>query len=141
MKYPTKSENTIHRISEEKSDKAYFTQTPRLIWALSRDPYDYILWNVVKDVAGEEGECYLSTRTLAKMGMMSVGKVVDCRDYLISAGLLMWEMKTPRGCTQEVMHLKIVDIWQQSIEWSKEHKSISDRLQFKEELIAKIKDR
>lgn len=124
---------TKYIVSEERPDRSYFTQTPRLVWALCRSPYDYILWNVVKDVAGEYGECYLSTRNLAKMCMMSVGKVVDCRDYLISIGLLEWEMKPPHEYnTQDVMHLRIKDIWEENVKWSKKYSTISDRLKFKD---------
>ena len=42
-------------IIDESGDRKYYVVTPQLVWALSRDPYDYTLWGVVKMIAGEEG--------------------------------------------------------------------------------------
>lgn len=123
-----------NKLKDTSNDREYYTITPRLVWALSRDPYDYTLWGVIKDIAGEDGECYISTPELAKLAMMSVGKVQDCRKYLISAGLIEGKIERDSGYTQSVWHLRVSDIWAESVAWAKSHKSIKSRLEFKEEL-------
>lgn len=86
-------------ITDNSEDGKYFTITPRLVWVLSRDPYDYTLWGVIKDIAGKKGECYLSTPDLATLAMMSEGKVSTSRAYLIEKGLLKGQIKRDPGQT------------------------------------------
>ena len=43
-------------VSDESQDQKYFTITPRLVWALARNPFDYTLWSVIKGIAGDSGE-------------------------------------------------------------------------------------
>ncbi len=74
-------------ISDTSSDRKYFTVTPQLVWALSRTPDDKVLWDVIKGVAGDKGECILSREDLASLAMMSTGQVSRCSKYLMSAGL------------------------------------------------------
>ena len=107
------------RITEDRVEAKYFTITPRLVWALSRDTYDLGLWFVIKDVAGETGECYLSRSELAEMSMMSEGKVTDCRDYLIDQGLLEGEVSKDPGYPNSVWHLHVPDFMSRSIRWSR----------------------
>ena len=106
----------------------YFITTPHLVWFLSRTPQDYTLWGVIKMVAGESGECFLSTADLAKAAMMSTGKVSDSRQYLIKSGLLAGELKRDLGYHNPVWHLSIPDIWEENIVWRKRNKSLLDRI-------------
>ena len=107
-------------IIDESGDRKYYVVTPQLVWALSRDPYDYTLWGVVKMIAGEEGECWVNTENLASLAMMSAGKVSQCRRYLIEVGLLRGARKKSEGSGQWVWHLRIPDLWQQNLEWRQE---------------------
>jgi hypothetical protein len=120
-----------NEVTNKGKDQVYFTVSPRLVWALSRDPYDYTLWGVIKDVAGEEGKCYLSTPQLATLAMMSEGKVQDCRAYLIQAGLLRGELRRDPGYPQPVWHMAIPDIWAKSFKWAEEHSSMQERIDYK----------
>lgn len=97
-----------------KSKRRFFVMTPQLVWALSRNPYDFMLWNVVKMAAWDTGECILSTRDLATLSMMSVGKVQDCRAYLLRMGLLEGEFRRDPGYPQPVYHLRVPDLWQRN---------------------------
>ena len=72
-----------NRVTDESNDRMYFIIKPRIIKAFSRNPYDLALWDTVKDVAGEGGECYLSTDDLAALSGMSSGKASDSRKYWI----------------------------------------------------------
>jgi hypothetical protein len=94
--------STEIKITDNSADKKYFVITPQLVWALSRDPYDYTLWNTVKMIAGDEGECYLHTADLAALSMMSVGKASNCRQYLLDAGLLNGTIRQDPGYPQPV---------------------------------------
>jgi len=121
------------RIRDESKDKAYFTITPRLVWALSRDPYDYILWDVIKTIAGDAGECYISTENLAVLAMMSMGKASACRKHLIEAGLLQGEVRKDPGYPQPVWHLTIPDLWPRNLELSERLVTIRSRVEYKQE--------
>ena len=120
------------KLKDKSGDRRYFIITPQLVWALSRTPYDYVLWDVVKMIAGEDGECMLATEDLAALAMMSVGKLVDCRKYLLKRGLLEGEIRRDPGYPQPVWHLRIPDLWQDNIAWRNElGHSLKDRIRYK----------
>lgn len=123
-----------NKIRNDSKDWRYFVIAPRLVWALSRNPFDYTLWCVVKDVAGDSGECYLSTPELADLAMMSTGQVSKSRSYWISIGILAGELKRDKGYPQAVWHLTVPDIWAQNIAWAQKYVSISERIEFKKSL-------
>jgi len=64
---------------------------------MSRTPYDKVLWDVIKGVAGDDGECILSREDLAALAMMSTGQVSRCSKYLMSVGLLYGKFKRDPG--------------------------------------------
>lgn len=124
---------TTNKVSDESKDKAYFTITPQLVWALSKDPYDFTLWNVIKMIAGDSGECYLSTEDLATLAMMSAGKVSQCRKRLIKHGLLEGEIRRDPGYPQPVWHLSIPDLWERNLEWRQDiGDDLKKRIEFKD---------
>ena len=100
----------MNRLEAQDGDRKYFTLVPRLVWALSRTPHDYMLWSTIKMIAGEDGECYLSTKDLATLSMMSAGKASSCRTYLLDKGLLNGEVRKDPGYPQPVWHLKVPDL-------------------------------
>ena len=120
------------KLKDKSGDRKYFIITPQLVWALSRTPYDYALWDVVKMIAGEDGECMLATEDLATLAMMSVGKLVDCRDYLRRQGLLEGEIRRDPGYPQPVWHLRIPDLWAANLAWRRELGDLlKDRILYK----------
>jgi hypothetical protein len=119
------------RAKDEGKDKSFFIITPRLVWALSRTPYDLAFWMTIKDIAGDEGTCIVGSLDLATLAMMSMGKVNDCRDYLIRVGLLKGKLYRDPGYSNEVWHLTIPNIWPASFKWSIEHLEIRSRIDFK----------
>jgi hypothetical protein len=123
-----------HRVQDESNDHKYFVITPRIVKAFSRSPYDLSLWDTIRDVAGERGECYLTTNDLAILSDMSSGKVSDSRAYWLSIGFLKGEMRQDPGYPQPVWHLSIPDLWEKNIKWCEENPKISDRLAHKESL-------
>lgn len=119
-----------HRVTDESNDRKYFIITPRIVKAFCRNPYDLALWDTVKDVAGEGGECFLNTSQLAALSGMSAGKASDSRKYWIEIGFLKGEIRQDPGYPQPVWHLTVPDLWQKNIEWCEKHPKIQDRIEF-----------
>jgi hypothetical protein len=114
----SRSAQATTRVAPDRNDQKYFTITPHLVWVVSRDPYDYMFWSVIKMVAGDNGECTLSAQDLAKACGMGINKVVDCRTYLIAQGLLTGELTDEGGQRpRATWHLRIPDLWPQNVAW------------------------
>jgi len=121
-----------NRITDRSKDRNYFIIVPQIVQGLCADPYELSLWVAIKTVAGEEGECYLSTEDLAELAMMSVGKASQCRKHLLAAGLLEGEIRRDAGYPQAVWHLSIPDLWARNVEWRQAHPSLKERIALKE---------
>lgn len=119
------------KAKDESRDHIYYTITPRLVWALSEDPYDLALWMVVKDIAGENGTCILAREDLAALAMMSAGKCTESRDRLLARKLLNGELKRDPGYPQEVWHLSIPDFWEANVRWARMYPTIRSRVAWK----------
>jgi hypothetical protein len=124
----------MHKAVDKSRDAKYFTINPRIVKYYSRSPYDYALWDTVKEVAGDSSECYLSTEDLAALSGMSAGKVSECRKYWIELGFLDGEIRRDAGYPQPVWHLTIPDLWSKNIKWAENHLSIKSRIEFKKSL-------
>jgi len=120
-----------NRLDDQGNDHKYFTLIQHYVWARCLDVYDLSLWHTVKMIAGEKGECFLSSPELAEMAMMSVGKLAQCRARLIENGLLEGSVYKEPGYFLPVWHLRIPDLWEKNIDWRKLHDSIADRLAYK----------
>ncbi len=123
--------NSENKLSDKSGDRKYFILTQRIVWALCDDPYDYTLWSVIKDIAGESGECYLSTPDLATLSMMSAGRVSKSRLSLIDKKLLRGEIRRDPGYPQPVWHLEIPDLWEQNIAWCLQYPGLKERIDYK----------
>lgn len=118
-------------ITDRSNDHQYFAQIPRLIQAVCRSPYDFTLWCIIKDIAGEKSKCTLNTSQLAILAMMSEGQVADSRKYLLEQGLLEGEKVLSNQGNLSLWHLWIPDVWSWNIRWAETHRSISSRIQWK----------
>lgn len=125
------SSDPDNKLVETRSDHIYYVMTPHLVWAMCLDPYDLALWLVIKMIAGESGECYLSTPDLAAAAMMSSGKCSQCRDRLLKAGLIEGRIVKDPGYPQPVFHLTIPDLWPRNLRWRERNHSLTQRIQFK----------
>ncbi len=93
---------------------------PKIAWARARDTYDYTFYGVVKDIAGDTGECWLATEDLVTLCMMSAGKIADCRNYWLSTGLIVGEL-VQVGELKSLWHLSIKNIWDENRAWARAH--------------------
>ena len=121
-----------NKIQDRSNDRMYFTQTPMVVWAHCNDVYEYALWNTIKMIAGEAGECYLNTNDLAALSMMSVGKVAACRESLIANGLIEGEKRIHDGQQLPVWHLRIPDLWPLNIDVAGKYPKLKDKVSYKE---------
>jgi len=117
-------------ITDDSGDKSYFVLTPRIVWAICEDVYEYTLWSVIKDVAGDNGKCYVSTENLATLAMMSTGKVSECRKSLLEKNLIAGEIR-PLPYGQGVWHITIPDVWKENVDFSRKYRSIAERVEYK----------
>jgi hypothetical protein len=129
-----KTGTETNHVKDGSNDRKYFIITPRIVKAFSRNPYDLALWDTVKDVAGDNGECYLSTEQLAALSGMSAGKASDSRKYWVEIGFLEGEIRKDPGYPQPVWHITVPDLWQKNIEWCEKYPKIADRIKFIESL-------
>lgn len=119
------------RVKDESNDRRYFTITPRIVKAYARNSHDLALWETIKDVAGESGECYLNTDQLAILSGVSTGQVSNSRKYWLKIGFLKGEVRKDPGYSQAVWHLSVPDLWAKNVEWCEKHPKIEDRLAFR----------
>lgn len=122
---------SVNKLIDGSNDRKHFTVIPRIVWALCSDPYELALWMVIKDIAGESGECILGTPELASMAMMSAGKVHSCRKSLIDKGLIQGTVVRDPGYPQPVWHLTIPDLWSANSTWCEHFPTIRERIDFK----------
>jgi hypothetical protein len=119
------------RVKDEANDHKYFTITPRIVKAYARNAHDLALWETVKDIAGEAGECYLNSSQLSVLAGISMGQVYDSRRYWMKIGFLKGELKKDEGYSQKVWHLSVPDLWAKNIEWCEKYPKIADRIVFR----------
>lgn len=105
--------------------------TPQLVWAKCENAHQFVLWSVIKMVAGEEGTCILGTRDLAALAMLGVGTVHQARQDLLRLGLLEGELCRDPGYPNAVWHLRIPDLWAANHAWRKAHPSLRERIEYK----------
>ncbi len=103
-----------YKIQDESGDKKYFTIIPNYILNHST-LYDREVYIQMKRIAGENGTCWCSRKTLAKQCGISLDRLKKSIKYLIEHG---WIKKTGLkkvktfGGNQSVSVYKIVDLWQ-----------------------------
>lgn len=126
---------------DKSGDRKYFTIIPNLLWPdirrISKEPglaitdhidelgvalgiYDKWLYTTIKKICGPDGgECFLSTRSLAKMAGMSAGKVSSGKVKLAKAGLIDVIAKKRSASGQPIDHITILDVMPRNIEIEK----------------------
>ena len=111
-------ENKSLKIKDESNDKSYFTIIPNYIVNHST-ANDQALYLQMKKVAGENGICFLSKKTIKnklKIGRTALQKSID---YLVEKKWITFAGKKARltmGGKQKVDSYIVNDIWQLNIE-------------------------
>jgi hypothetical protein len=111
--------------------RTHFIMTPQLVWATCENTHQFMLWSVIKMVAGEEGTCILGTRELAAMAMIGVATAHRARQDLLRLGLLEGQLCRDPGYPYAVWHLRVPDLWAANHAWREAHPSLRGRIENK----------
>lgn len=100
-------------IREQGNDlRKYRTEIPNIVMDMELSLYEFKLYCHLKRVAGGEGECFQSTKTMAKLCGMSYGKISESKRGLAERGLIViHERNREQGETDVIT---IVDLWPQN---------------------------
>jgi|GEM_PF-4289298 len=103
-------------IKDEEPDRHWWTRLPNIVLSKVDDPYELALLFVIRKVAGdgENGICYMSTRTLAGIAKMGHNTVKRKIHSLAEKGLINTELKkAPRGW--KVWHITFPrSVWEEN---------------------------
>lgn len=105
---------TQYEIRDNGDLKRYFIQIPNIIDDMNLSVYAFRLYCHLKRVAGDGGECYQSTDTLAKSCGVGKGTISRAKKELEQAKLITVRSEPcPGGFSH---HIEINDIWSENIE-------------------------
>lgn len=90
----------------------YRTEIPNMVLDMGLDAYTFRLYCHLKRVAGDEGMCWQSTRTISEATNMSVGQVSKSKKVLEEKGLITCE----RGGPTTSDSVTIIDLWLRNME-------------------------
>lgn len=92
---------------DDNSRHHYRTEIPNLIDEMELSVYAFRLYARLKRVAGDSGQCWESTRTLADACKMSVGQVCKAKQELSDAKLIRLERREHKKTDL----ISIEDVW------------------------------
>jgi len=129
----------IKQLIEDKSgDRDYFAMVPAMLWpdiklcsggseadaaaahaeelGISLSVHDRWLYVTLKKICGEKGgQCFMSSRGLAKFAGMSVGQLSKSKTQLEQAGLITIVAKKRTAKGWAIDHITVIDVWGQNI--------------------------
>ena len=85
-----------------------------------------LLYIYLRDLAGEDGTCYRSLRTLQEETEFSIGYLSENIPILHNEGLIHAEMKSSPSTHWQVWHITIVDIWEKNAAFLQSEKCSPD---------------
>lgn len=50
---PKTNPDELNKFEDRSNERTYFNMIPRLVWAYCKSPYEFTLWAVIHDIAGE----------------------------------------------------------------------------------------
>lgn len=100
----------------DSNDRKYFSIIPNLVDDDGLSPFAFRLYCHIKRVAGENGQCWQSARTLAENCEMSVFAVSQAKRELVEHGLIEIESLKSKHGGHDYHQVTIKDIWQKNLE-------------------------
>jgi hypothetical protein len=98
--------------------RKFRTEIPNIVDDLNLDPYEYRLYGHIRRVAGERGECYQTTPTLAEACGMSEGKISEAKKSLAKRraelggrALITIHERAGHAKKRKGHTITVVDIW------------------------------
>lgn len=111
------------------NDRQYFTIIPNIIEDMDLSAIAFRLYFHIKRVAGEDGVCYQTTKTLAEKCNVSTGSISKAKEELRSKKLIRkTTVNTGRG--KPLHTIKIVDVWNQNMSHYSSSKFINSTGEF-----------
>jgi len=119
--------NDNFKIKDASNDRKYFAMIPYFVVNHSC-AYEQSLYLVMKRIASEEGTCWASPQTIAKMMDVAPNTVRKYRKKLEQRGWIRKIGSRPIGKTNQITHeYEIVDLWKLNIDfYSQKRKGASD---------------
>ena len=100
----------------------YRTEIPNIIFRLGLTPYELTLYAHLKQTAGDGGQCWKSTDTLAKETGMSTGTISKAKDGLVTsrpelAGKSLIEVREESGTHggRPRHYITLTDVWPENM--------------------------
>jgi hypothetical protein len=105
--------------------KKYRTEIPNIVDDSDLSVYAFRLYVHIKRVAGEAGQCYEGSQSLAKNCKMSVGKISAAKQELVDAGfirLVPGDWKKGKADT-----ITVVDVWDRNYKTFSPHEKVEQK--------------
>ena len=107
--------NELIQDTSDKTLRKYFTIIPNMIDDMDLSPYAFRLYHHYKRVAGDNGLCWQSTKTLSEACKMSIGSIVNAREELKAAGLIEISTQPTSHGGREYNIVSIIDMWDENM--------------------------
>ena len=104
-----------NHIIDQSGDRKYFTIIPNILWVKDLTALERWLYATIKKVAGDDGECFMSTLTLAKEAGISTGSISKAKQTLQDKGLVRIVRRKRSAKGHAIDHITITDIWEENI--------------------------
>ena len=105
-------EKVLYQVRDEGDSRKYYTTIPNIIDDMDLSVYAYRLYGHLKRVAGDVGQCWQSTETLAKACGMGWATVSRAKKELVDHKLIIIEqVKNPLG-GKDFHNITITDVWE-----------------------------
>ena len=102
------------KLFDNSNDRKYFTMIPNMLDDMGLSMPAIRVYLHLKRVAGESGECWQSTNTIAKRCGIGMATVSKAKKELLENGLIeITKMKSSRGKNSHT--ISIVDVWSENI--------------------------
>jgi len=107
-------EKVLYQVRDEGDLRKYYTTIPNIIDDMDLSVYAYRLYGHLKRVAGDAGQCWQSTETLAKACGMGWATVSRAKTELVGKELIIIEqVKNPQG-GKDFHNITITDVWEKN---------------------------
>jgi len=106
-------------IQDESNDRRYFTIIPNFILNHSTI-YDREVFVQMKRIAGEDGTCWTSQKTLSKQCGISINRLKKSIQYLVDHKWIKFvgtKKVGTKGGNQEVNEYRIADLWKMNVDF------------------------
>lgn len=115
---------TTYHVTDYGDPRRYFVQIPNMIDDLKLSPYAFRLYVHLKRVAGDNGQCWQSTKTLSEACNMSAGTVTKAKDELKENNLIRIAYVEHERPGRAYHMITVEDIWlENSIKYGQSSRS------------------